>query len=241
MIAAADLRVHAGGRPLPRLRLRVQSSPEGRWARIEAPASAEVEASETVTVALGDDLVVQGAAVAVHRGDSAVRLHVESAASRSLRRSDDLVGPLGQRETSAAVLAGAALDGLPCDLSALPRVTLRWSAPRAPRRWVLRSLLDAAALAAADAPPLRTVVRADGELAVGDERVLRRTGAQLAGLLRGPAPAGLGDWAAVETAAVPLGYGDVVQWEASEWMVVRSELSVSAGRYRSRIWLEALS
>lgn len=231
-----DLHVAVDGASAPVLRVMVDSGPEGLWARISSPAAAQVEAGSAARVTLGGAVVVAGEVTDAHRGDRVLRWRIEPPASRSLRGAlaGDEVGPFGWRRGSASAMAAAVLDGLQHDLQALPAAQMRWSSPRAPRRWALRSLLDAAALAAGR--PLAALVRADGSLALGPAAQLRRdAGAAIERPIRGPQPCGLGGAVEFEVAALPVGRGDLLHVDGRRMVCVRARLTTAAGRYRSRL------
>lgn len=235
-----DLQVSVDGSRAPVLRVVVDSGPEGVWARIASPAAAQVEAGAAARITLGGAVAAAGEVTDAHRGDRVLRWRIEPAASRSLRGAPDgdEVGPFGWRRASASAMAAAVLDGFQHDLQALPDVRLRWSAPRAPRRWALRSLLDAVALAAGR--PLTAVVRADGSLALGPAAQLRRaSGVSIERPIRGPQPCGLGGAVELEAAAVPVGRGDLLHVDGSRMVCVRARHVAAAGRYRSRLVAEA--
>lgn len=242
---AQDCRVTVAGQPTPFLRLQVTSRTEGLWALLTSPATAPAPAvGAPAAVELGADggraIVLSGEVTDVRRSDRVVHWRAEPRASRSLRGAlaDDQVGPFGWRAANASELAAAVLAGLPHDVRALPAARLRWSAPRAPRRWALAALR--ASLAAATGAPLAALVRPDGVLAFGAAGdVRRRTGYRIKRPLRGPQPATADGGVLLGLSALPIACGDLLHVDERPVVCRHSRLEVAAGRYRSRLVVEA--
>ncbi len=240
-----DCRVTVAGESVPFLRLQVTSRTEGTWALLTSPATAPAPAiGAPVEVELGAGggrtVVVSGEVTDVRRSDRVLRWRAEPRASRSLRGAlaDDEVGPFGWRAANAAELAAAVLAGLPHDLRTLPPARLRWSAPRAPRRWALAALRTS--LTAATGAPLASLVRPDGVLAFGAAGdVRRRTGYRIERPLRGPQPTAADGGVLLSLPALPVACGDLLHVDERPVVCRHSRLEVAAGRYRSRLVVEA--
>ena len=240
-----DCRVTVAGEPAPIIEVQVTSRAEGLWAHLTSPATAPAPAvGAPLTVELGAGgsraVVLSGEVTDVRRSDRVVRWRAEPRASRSLRGAlaDDEVGPFGWRAAPAAELAAAVLAGLPHDLRELPPARLRWSAPRAPRRWALAALRTS--LTAATGVRLAAMVRTDGVLAFGSaQRLRRRTDYRIARPLRGPQATAADGGVTLLLPALPLAYGDLLHVDERLVVCRYSRLEVAAGRYRSRLVVEA--
>ena len=243
---AQDCRVTVAGAPTTIIELQVTSCAEGLWAQLTSPDTAarvpDVGAAIVVELGAGGSraVVITGEVTDVRRSDRVVRWRAEPRVSRSLRGAlaGDEVGPFGWRSATAAELAAAVLDELPHDIWTLPVARLRWSAPRAPRRWALAALHSS--LAAATGVSLAAVVRPDGVLAFGSAQDLRRrTGYRIARPLRGPRAAAADGGVTLSIPALPLAYGDLLHVDERLAVCRYSRLEVAAGRYRSRLVVEA--
>ena len=225
-----------GGAAAGLLRLDLVSSGAGLRAALTLPARAPRHAiGAGVTVSIGGTVVFTGpihAAEPVRR--SMRRYLAEPLSSQMLRGlAAGLAGPFAWRRGASRAMAAEVLTGLPHDLAALPAADLRWSAPQAPRRWLLDSLLRAVAGAAGT--ELDHLIRAgDGTVALGPAADLRwpsgaalRTGETI--LRR------RGD--RYVTLAAPVLAGATVRVDGADRVCHHARLEVRAGRYRSHLLL----
>ena len=232
-----SVRVTAAGNPVAGLlRLELVSSATCLRAAITvSPRAPQYPAGAPVEVRVDGAQVFAGPIRAVeplHRRQR--RYLAEPPASQMLRGLEaGLVGPFAWRRGRSLAMAAEVLAGLPHDLAALPVADLRWSAPRAPRRWVLDSLLAAVA-GAADSSELGHAIAADGTVALGPiadlrrpsgvtlrtgETILRRRGGRFV------AP------------AVPVISGTTVRVDRAELVCHHARVDARAGRYRSSLVL----
>ena len=217
------------------LRLELVSSSAGLRAALTLPARApRHDAAAGVEVSIDGALVFRGPIHTVEPQRRSMRRYLaEPLASQMLRGLDPgTAGPFAWRRASSRVMAAEVLAGLPHDLAALPAVDLRWSAPQAPRRWLLDSLLRAAGAAAGT--ELGHLIAADGTVLLGAPEAFQR-------------PSGVtlrtghtilhrrGD--RYLTLAAPVLAGAAVTADGAALVCHHARLDVRAGRYRSHLLL----
>lgn len=234
-----SVRVTVAGSPPPGLlHLDLVSSAACLRAAITlSPRAPTYAAGAPAEVSVDGELLLAGPIRAVeplHRSQR--RYLAEPLASQQLRGIDPgLVGPLAWPRGSSLAMAAEVMADLPNDVSYLPAVDLRWSTPRAPRRWALDSLFAAVA-AAAGSGELGYTIAADGTAALGPIAALRRrSGVTLRTgetIMRRRGDRYL-------TPAVPVLYGMTVRVDGATLVCRHARVDARAGRYRSRLVLEA--
>lgn len=224
-----------GAAPSGLLRLDLVSSPDSLRAAITLAARApQYDQGAPVAVHVGGLMVFQGLVHAVEPLRRSMRRYLaEPPASQMLRGlAPGWAGPFAWRRAASRAMAGAVLAGLPHDLAALPAADLRWSAPQAPRRWLLDSLLRAVAGAAG--VELGHLLDAAGTVMLGPPAALRRpSGVSLRTgetILRRRGARYL-------TLAAPVLAGAAVNVDGAVRVCHYARLEVRAGRYRSHLVL----
>ena len=217
------------------LRLDLVSSSAGLRAAVTLAARAPRHAAGAgVEISVGGTLVFRGPIHAVEPLRRSMRRYLaEPVSSQMLRGLDPgAAGPFAWRRGSSRAMAAEVLAGLPHDLDALPAIDLRWSAPQAPRRWLLDSLLRAVAGAAG--VELGHFIAADGTVLLGETKALRRpSGVALRTghtILRRR-----GD--RYVAPASPVLAGAAVSVDGAALVCQHARLDIRAGRYRSHLLL----
>lgn len=225
-----------GAAPAGLLRLDVVSSFDSLRAALTLAARApQYDQGVVVEIHVGGQMLCQGVVTGVEPLRRSMRRYlVEPLASQMLRGLvPGYAGPFAWRRGASRAMAGAVLAGLPHDLAALPAADLRWSAPRAPRRWLLDSLLRAVAGAAGG--ELGHLLAAAGTVMLGPPAALRwPSGVSLRTaetILRRRGPRYL-------TLAAPVLAGATVSVDGAARICRYARLEVRAGRYRSHLVLQ---
>lgn len=219
------------------LRMDLVSSLDSLRAALTFAARApQYDRDDVVEVRVGGQMLLRADIYAVEPVARRMRRYLAEPLSSQMLRglAPGWNGPFAWRHESSRTMAAAVLAGLPHELAALPDADLRWSAPRAPRRWLLDSLLRAVAGVAGfelgyllDSSgtvmlgPIDALRRPSGISLRTGETILRRRGAHYAALA---APVLAGTTVTVDGAALACHY---------------ARLDVRAGRYRSYLVLDA--